>query len=112
MNPFANYVNGLQEPARSRVLEIIKMADDVLIGAEKVIIYEMPTYRLKGKNVFHVAGYNKHIGIYPGPLLITEFLPQLGSYKTSKGTWQIQHNQPLPSAIIQHMLERIFKGSL
>ena len=52
MNSFDNYVKELQEPARLRVSEIINMADEVLIGAEKVIVYEMPTYRLKGKNVF------------------------------------------------------------
>lgn len=112
MNSFNNYVKNLQEPARLRVSEIIKMADKVLIGAEKVIVYEMPTYRLKNKNVFHVAGYNKHVGIYPGPVVIREYLPQLADYKTSKGTWQIQHDQPLPTAIIQDMLERILKGSL
>ena len=112
MNSFDNYLKELQEPARLRVSEIINMADEVLIGAEKVIVYEMPTYRLKGKNVFHVAGYNKHVGIYPGPVVIREYLPQLADYKTSKGTWQIQHNQPLPTAIIQDMLERILKASL
>ena len=112
MNPFDTYLTRLQEPAKSRVSEIIKMADDFLLGAEKVIVYEMPTYRLKNKNVFHVAGYNKHVGIYPGPVVMRDFLPQLAEYKTSKGTWQIQHHQPLPTAIIQEMLERILKGSL
>jgi uncharacterized protein YdhG (YjbR/CyaY superfamily) len=112
MNPFTYYLNGLQEPAKSRVSEIISMADDILIGAEKVMVYGMPTYRLNKKNVFHVAGYNKHVGMYPGPALITAYLPQLGNYKTSKGTWQIQHNQAVPSSIIQDMLERIMKGSL
>ena len=67
--------------------------------AEEAIKYTMPTYVQEG-NLIHFAGYNHHVGIYPGPRAIAEFQDELTKYKTSKGTVQLPLDKPIPVGLI------------
>ncbi len=52
-----------------------------------------PTFVLNG-NLIHFAGYQNHIGLYPGSKAIEEFKDELSGYKTSKGTVQFPLDKP------------------
>jgi uncharacterized protein YdhG (YjbR/CyaY superfamily) len=70
--------------------------------AGEAIKYGMPCFTLKG-NLLYFAAYNKHIGFYPMPTVITAFKKELASYKTSKGAIQFPIDQPLPLSLIKQM---------
>lgn len=77
---------------------------------EETISYAMPTYRLNG-NLIHFAGYKNHLGFYPGPSGVINFLEKSDRYKTSKGAIQFPLNEPLPLEIIKEVIEfRIFEN--
>ena len=67
--------------------------------AEEAISYQMPTFKQHG-NMIHFAGYNNHIGLYPGSRPIAEFKDELTKYKTSKGTIQLPLDKPIPVGLI------------
>ena len=67
--------------------------------ASEAISYQMPTFKLQG-NLIHFAGYNHHIGLYPGSRPIAEFKDELTKYKTSKGTVQLPLDKPIPVGLI------------
>ena len=67
--------------------------------AEEAIKYTMPTYVQEG-NLIHFAGYNHHIGVYPGSRPIEEFKDELTNYKTSKGTVQLPLDKPIPVGLL------------
>lgn len=67
--------------------------------AKEAIKYMMPTYVLEG-NLIHFAGYNHHIGLYPGSRPIEAFKDELTKYKTSKGTIQLPLDKPIPIGLI------------
>ncbi|MBX3172299.1 MAG: DUF1801 domain-containing protein [Candidatus Eremiobacteraeota bacterium] len=73
--------------------------------ASEAISYAIPTYKLRGKNLVHFAGYAKHIGFYPGSKALELFAAELGDYKTSKGTVQFPHDRPLPLELVTRMVE-------
>jgi uncharacterized protein YdhG (YjbR/CyaY superfamily) len=68
-------------------------------NAEEAISYRMPTFRQHG-NLIHFAGYNHHIGLYPGSRPIEAFKDELTKYKTSKGTIQLPLDKPIPVGLI------------
>ena len=70
----------------------------------EAIAYQMPTFRLKGKNLVHFAAYKNHIGFYPTPSPIEHFAAELSAYKTSKGAIQFPIDQPLPFDLIKRMV--------
>lgn len=80
------------------------MIADVLLDAQEVISWGMPTFR-KERNIIHFAANKKHIGLYPGDLAITHFTKRLLDYKTSKGSIHFQYDKPLPADLIKDIVK-------
>jgi len=72
-------------------------------GAEEMISYKMPAYKLNGMLVYF-AGYKAHIGFYPTASGIQHFLPKIQDYKHSKGAVQFPIDKPLPKALISEIV--------
>lgn len=79
--------------------------------AEEAIKYKMPTYVLKG-NLIHFAGYNHHIGLYPGSRPIEAFKDELSKYETSKGTVRLPLDKPIPVGLISKITKFCVKRNL
>lgn len=79
--------------------------------AEEAIKYMMPTYVLEG-NLIHFAGYNHHIGLYPGSRPIEEFKDELSKYETSKGTVKLPLDKPIPVGLITKITKFCVKRNL
>lgn len=69
-------------------------------GAEEVIRYGMPTFRLNDENLVYFAGYKTHIGFYPTPSAIVKFEKELSGYSTSKGCVRFPVNKQPPLVLI------------
>lgn len=72
--------------------------------ATELISYNIPAYKLAGFLVYF-AGYNHHVGFYPGAAVIAHFTLKLTAYKLSKGTVQFPLTHPLPKELIVNMIE-------
>jgi uncharacterized protein YdhG (YjbR/CyaY superfamily) len=59
----------------------------------------MPTWH-QGENLIHIAGYARHVGVYPGPDAIVQFAAEIEGLPTSKGAIQLRHDQPLPLDLV------------
>jgi uncharacterized protein YdhG (YjbR/CyaY superfamily) len=79
--------------------------------ATEAISYGMPTFKLHG-NMIHFAGYDHHIGLYPGSRPIEEFKDELTKYKTSKGTVQLPLDKPIPVGLIGRITKFCVKRNL
>ena len=79
--------------------------------AEEAIKYMMPTFVLKG-SLIHFAGYNHHIGLYPGPRPIEAFKDELSKYETSKGTVRLPLDKPIPVGLISKITKFCVKRNL
>ncbi|MFI5149722.1 MAG: iron chaperone [Bacteroidia bacterium] len=80
-------------------------------GAEEVISYSMPGYRLNGMLVWFMA-HTKHIGFYPGADGIAAFKKEIAAYKSSKGAVQFPLEEPLPLALVAKMVRYRVKRNL
>lgn len=88
------------------ILENLKnFIQNLLPESELCINYGIPTFKMKGKNVIHFAGFRNHIGLYPSSEAIEIFAEKLKKYKTSKGTVQFPLTEELPFDLIQEIVE-------
>lgn len=81
-----------------------------LPDAQEKISYGMPTF-CQGRNIIHFAAHKKHLGIYPGPLVIEHFSNQLTSagYHYTKGAIQFPYNKELPLELIKEITREALK---
>ncbi len=86
-----------------RVRGIIRKA---VPGADEVISYQIPAYKLDGAAVIYFAGWKQHYSIYPATDGVAEaFKDDLAPYNVSKGTIRF----PLAHAVPVKLIERITK---
>jgi uncharacterized protein YdhG (YjbR/CyaY superfamily) len=76
----------------------------VVPGAEEAISYQIPTFKLNGKNLVHFAGFKNHIGFYPNPSAIEAFKKELSPYKGAKGSVQFPKDLPIPYELVRKIV--------
>jgi uncharacterized protein YdhG (YjbR/CyaY superfamily) len=72
--------------------------------ATEAISYQMPTFKLHGKNLVHFAAFKNHIGLYPIPSAIEAFKQELSSYKQGKGSVQFPLDRPVPFDLVEKIV--------
>ena len=100
-------------PETRKMLEEIRGAiRNAAPDATEAISYQMPTFKLNGKNLVHFAGYKNHIGFYPVPSGMEAFKKELSSYKQGKGSVQFPLDKPLPLDLINEIVKFRVKENL
>ena len=74
-------------------------------GAEEVISYKIPTYKLHGSPVLYFAGWTQHYSLYPVTgHLVAAFKESLAPYEVNnKGTIRFLLSQPVPVKLIERI---------
>ena len=97
------------EKTRAVLIELRKCILDVAPDATEMINYNIPAYALveggKREQQIMIAGYKKHVGLYPHPTVMEKFDDELDGYKKGKGSVQFPLDQPLPTDLIRRMIE-------
>jgi uncharacterized protein YdhG (YjbR/CyaY superfamily) len=98
------YISAQPETAQV-VLQLVRSTlRKALAGAEEVISYKIPVYRLHGGIVMYFAVWKKHYSLYPaGERMVLAFKDQLRSYKVSKGTIRFPLSEPVPVKLIERI---------
>jgi uncharacterized protein YdhG (YjbR/CyaY superfamily) len=98
-------------PIRAGLALIRKTIKSAAPGAEELISYHMPAYRLNGMLVFFAAT-KKHYGFYPTASPMIPFKEKLQAYETSKGAIRFPLDQPIPVKLIAEIVKWKVKDNL
>lgn len=98
------YIAGFPEETREVLGELRALIRTAAPGATEKMSYAIPTYYLSG-NLVHFAGYEKHVGFYPGASGMAAFEEELKPYKRGKGSVQFPLGEPLPAGVIRRIVE-------
>jgi len=99
------YIQIYPEEVQKILKKIRQTIREAAPDALEAISYQMPTYKLKGKNLVHFASFKNHIGFYPTPSGITAFGKELSPYKQGKGSVQFPIDKPIPYELIREIVE-------
>ena len=94
---FPKEVQGTLEKIRQTIR---KAAPD----AVEAISYQIPTFKLNGKNLVHFAAWKDHIGFYATPSGNAAFKKELSHYKVAKGSIQFPFEEPIPYDLVTKMV--------
>jgi uncharacterized protein YdhG (YjbR/CyaY superfamily) len=89
-----------------RVRGVIRKA---LPGAEEVISYQLPSYKLQGGYVVYFAGWKEHYSLYPATdRLVAAFQDDLAPY-INKKTIRLPLSEPVPVKLIERVVKFLAK---
>lgn len=104
-----DYFEAQPEKTRQALLELKKCILKVVPDAVELVNYNIPSYALikggKRDQQIMIAGYKNHVGLYPHPTTMKQFDKELQDFKKGKGSVQFPINKPLPTSLIEKMIE-------
>ena len=98
------YILGFPSETNAMLDQLRETIRKAAPDADESISYAIPSYKLSGMLV-SFAGYARHIGFYPGAGGITEFMDELSSYKSAKGSVQFPLDGPLQLRLIARIVK-------
>jgi uncharacterized protein YdhG (YjbR/CyaY superfamily) len=95
------YLKTKPAPARRVLRQVRAIIRGALPGADEVISYQIPAYRLDGRVVVYFAGWATHFSIYPVTAPLVKVLgTRITPYVASKGTLRFPLEKRVPAALI------------
>ena len=103
------YVARLRPEAAEVVEELRRRVRAVRPDAVEVIRYDIPTFQVEGRSRVHVAGWSKHVSIYPVPDAGDDpgLADDLAPYVGGKGTLKLPLGQPMPWTLVDRVLRAL-----
>lgn len=99
-----DYIAAQPAAARVALRRVRSTIRKAMPGAEEVISYSIPAYKLNGRVVIFFAGWKQHYSIYPATDGLAEaFKDELASYEISKGTIRFPISEPVPVRLIERI---------
>ncbi|MFE7741569.1 iron chaperone [Nocardia sp. NPDC057455] len=94
------YLAAFPEDVRGILDAIRRTIRAALPDATEAISYDIPTFRLHGRNVVHFAGWKQHVSLYPIPDGDPALTRELEPYRAGKGTLRFRLGEPVPYDLI------------
>ena len=98
------YIAAFPENVQQVLKQLRETIREAAPQAEEAFSYNIPTYKIRGKNLVHFGGHKKHIGFYPTPSGIDAFKDELSKYKSAKGSVQFPLNEPFPYDLVSRIV--------
>lgn len=105
------YLSALPQPAKGLLQEFRKTIKKAAPGAEELMSYNVPAFKLEGMLVWYAA-HTAHIGFYPRASAIEAFKKELSAYKGAKGSVQFPFDKKIPLPLIGKMVKYRVKENL
>lgn len=98
------YIKTSPESVQSTLEKVRHTVRKAAPEAVEAISYQMPTFKLNGKNLVHFAAYKDHIGFYPTPPGTEAFEKELLPYKRGKGCVRFPIGKPVPYDLVRKIV--------
>lgn len=107
------YINTYPTNVQSVLERIRQIIHGVAPDVTEAISYQIPAFKLNGKDLIYLAAWKEHIAMYPVPARTGELEKELSPYIGGKGTVRFPLDKPIPfnliEAIVQARLKQIDK---
>jgi uncharacterized protein YdhG (YjbR/CyaY superfamily) len=93
-------------PHRETMLEMRNRILEIIPGAEEVVSYGMPAFKLDGSIVAGLLSNKKHVGYYPFSGSILKLFPEeLAKYKTTVSAIHVPVDKPLGKGLLKKLIK-------
>lgn len=95
------YIESFPEETRWALEEVRMVIKSIAPEARESISYKMAAFAVNGKDFIYLAGWKKHISVYPIPAGSETFNNQIAKYMDGRGTLKFPLDETLPVKLIE-----------
>ena len=98
------YIASQPEGAQRALKSVRNAIHKAVPGAEEVISYSIPTYKLHRGRVLFFAAWKQYYSLYPATgRLLAAFKKELAAYEVQKSTIHFPFSEPVPVKLIERI---------
>lgn len=105
------YVASFPDDARPFLERVVRIVREELPDATEKIRYDMAAFLLAGREGVHVAGWKKHVGLYPVPRFDAarhgDLEADVAPYRAAKDTVQLRYRDGVPEELLRRVLRAV-----
>ncbi|GHG73735.1 DUF1801 domain-containing protein [Comamonas sp. JC664] len=107
------YIAAAPEPFQPSLKRLRALLARVLPGAEEVVAYNMPGFKLGGSVVAGYAAFSKQCGLYLHPSAISELAEEIAAagLKATKTGITFSPRKPIPDDLVERLARASRKGA-
>lgn len=100
------YHSVFPEETRDRMQQIREIIKETAPGAEEVISYQIPAFKIGRKFLIYYAAFENHVSVSSpwSQALLDKFGPELSGLKVSKSVIQFPNKTALPLDLIRRIV--------
>jgi uncharacterized protein YdhG (YjbR/CyaY superfamily) len=99
------YLAGFPDDVRAVLENARAVIRGALPDAEERISYGIIRFGISGRHAIYLAGWKKHLGVYPVPAAEGEFERELAPYRAAKDSLHFPYAQPIPYDLLERVTE-------
>lgn len=105
------YIKASPKAIQGRLQELREIILQAAPGAEEIISYNMPAFKLYGNLVYYAAN-KAHVGFYTGDgTTVDLFKDDLTKYTTTKSAIHFSIDKPIPQALVKKIVKHRIKAN-
>ena len=105
-----DYITSQQQAVKPKLELIRQTIQKIVPEAEEIISYGMPAFKLHGMLAYYAA-FKNHYSLFV-PAVLHRFKDELKVYETSKATWKIPNEKPVPVRLLTKIIKHAAKHNL
>ena len=99
------YLRGIEEPKRTTLEVLRRTILEIVPGAEQVISYRVPAFRVGGQTVAGFAAFRHHLSYLPfSGSVLPQLTDELAGYTMTKSALHFPVDQPLPKTLVKRLI--------
>lgn len=99
------YLEALQEPKRTTLVQLRQTILSVLPEAEQGISYGVPAFKVRGRTIAAFAAFKNHLSYLPhSGSVFPELRDELVGYPASSGALRFGVDEPLPVPLVEKLI--------
>ena len=98
------YLRTLPPASAAVVAEIRRRVHEAVPGAEETISYGIPTFTRDGRSFAHVAGWAKHVSLYPVPEVDPALEREISAYRSGASTLKLPLSREVPYDLVTRLV--------
>ena len=104
-----SYIAGFPPDVRAKLETMRRTISGVVPEAEESISYGIPVFELRGRYVVYIAGWKKHLSMYPIPDVEAELEREIAPYRAGRGTLRFRLDEPVPVELVERVVTLLVK---
>jgi uncharacterized protein YdhG (YjbR/CyaY superfamily) len=98
------YIDAAPKEAQDKLRELRAILKEVVPGAVEKLKWGAATFE-EDRILFAYKAFKSHLNFIPTGPALEPFREELANYKTSKDSFQLPYNKPLPGDLIRRIAE-------